>query len=175
MNEDENIKVYMLRVNEVINVIKGLRENIEDTIIMKKVLLSLPQRFNSKVSTIEEAKDLNTFNMDEMHGYLTAYEMKIGKGKYIDREVAFKIKKKIKAMPEFDEEEISDELKVNFVRKLNKEIKGKYKGKLPFKYFNYRGIGHFVVKFPHNEKSKDDESSYRERRGWKIKSTLEKR
>ena len=85
MNKDENIEAYMLRVNEVINEIKGLREDIEDSVIVKKVLRSLPQRFDSKFSAIEEAKDLNTFNMDEMHGSLTAYEMRIRIGKSIDR------------------------------------------------------------------------------------------
>jgi len=87
----------MLRVNEVINTIRGLREKIEDSIIVKKVLCSLPQIFDSKVSAIEEAKDLNTFNMDEMHGSLIAYEMRIGKGKSIDKEAAFKVKKKNKS------------------------------------------------------------------------------
>ena len=48
--------------------------------------------------------------MDEMHRSLTAYEMRIGNGKSIDREAAFKAKKKIKAMLESDEEETSDEL-----------------------------------------------------------------
>jgi len=164
MNEDENIEAYMLRVNEVINAIRGLEEKIEDSFIVKKVLRSLPQRFNSKVSAIEEAKDLNTFNMDEMHGSLTAYEMRIGKGKSIDREAAFKVKKKIKAIPESDEEEIFDELEANFVRKLKKGTKGKYRGKLPFKCFNCGGVGHFAAKCPHNKKNKDDESSYREKR-----------
>jgi len=68
MFEDENIEVYMLRVNEVIKVIRGIREKIEDSIIVKKILRSLPQRFDSKVSTIKETKDLNTFSMDQMHG-----------------------------------------------------------------------------------------------------------
>ena len=168
MNEDENIEAYMLRVNEVINMIRGLREKIEDSVIVKKVLCSLPLRFDSKVSAIEEAKYLNTFNMDEMHGSLTAYEMRIGKGKSIDRKAAFKAKKKTKAMLE------SDELEANFICKLKKGTKGNYRGKLPFKYFSYVGVRHFAAKCPHNEKNKDDESSYRERSGWKTKSNLKK-
>ena len=70
----------MLRVNEVINAIICLREMIEYSVIVKKVLRSLPQIFDSKFSTIEEAKDLDTFNMDGMHGSLIAYEMRIGTG-----------------------------------------------------------------------------------------------
>lgn len=66
MNDEEDITAYMLRVNEVINGIKGLREEIEDKVIVKKILRPLPQRFDSKVSAIKEAKDLNTFSFDEM-------------------------------------------------------------------------------------------------------------
>jgi len=174
MNEDENIEAYMLRVNEVINAIKGLGEEIEDSVIVKKVLCSLPQIFDSKVSTIEEAKYLNTFNTDKMHGSLIAYEMRIGIGKYIDREAAFKAKKTTKAMPEYNEEETSDELEVNFIHNLKKGTRGKYRGKLPFKFFNCGAVGHFVAKYPYNEKSKEDESSYRERSGWKTKSHFRK-
>lgn len=154
MNEYENIEAYILKINEVTNAIKGLEEKIKDSIIMKKVLRSLSQRFDSKVFVIEEAKDLNTFNMDEMHDYLIAYEMRIGKRKSIDREANFKAKTKPKAMPEFDEDKTSKELEVNFIHKLKKETKGKYKGKLPFKYFNYGDVRNFATKCPHNERKK---------------------
>lgn len=46
---------------------------------MEKVLRSLPPIFDSKVSHIEEAKDFNSFSMNEMHGSLIAYKMRIGK------------------------------------------------------------------------------------------------
>jgi len=67
-------------VNEVINAIRGLGETIEDKIIIKKVLRSLPSRFNSKILVIEDAKDLNALSLNEMHGSLTIWEMKIVKG-----------------------------------------------------------------------------------------------
>ena len=47
-------------------------------------------------------------------------------------------------------------------RKFSKE-KGKYKGKLPLKYFDCGGIGHFASKYPKknkNEDSDDDEPKY---------------
>jgi hypothetical protein len=33
-------------------------------------------RFDQKISTIEERMDLDTLSMDELHGILTAYEMR---------------------------------------------------------------------------------------------------
>lgn len=57
---------------------------------MKKILRSLLSRFDSTFLVIEEAKYLNFFSMDEMHGSLTAYEMRIGKSKPTYRKVTFK-------------------------------------------------------------------------------------
>lgn len=85
MNEDENIEAYMLRVNKFINVINRLGEKIKDSIIVKKALRSLPFRFDSKFSAIEEDKDLNSFSMDEMHGSLIVYDMRLRKSKPKDR------------------------------------------------------------------------------------------
>lgn len=96
MNDNEDIEAYMLRVNEVINAIRGLGDKIEDNVIVKKVLRSLPPRFDSKLFAIEEAKDLKTFSIDKMYGSLTTYEMRIGKVKSIDQEATFKVNKNAK-------------------------------------------------------------------------------
>jgi hypothetical protein len=76
MKEDENIAVYFLRVDEIVNPIIGLGEEIKESIIVEKVLRSLPMRFNPKISTLEERSDLNSISMDELHGIFTAYEMR---------------------------------------------------------------------------------------------------
>jgi len=77
MNEEENIASYLLRVDEVVNSIKVLGEDVEETSIVQKVLKSLPSRFNPKISVIEEIKDLDNLTMDVLHGTLIAYEMRI--------------------------------------------------------------------------------------------------
>ena len=45
------------------------------------MLRSLRLRFDPNVSSIEEIKDLETLTMDELHGILNAYEMRIEKDK----------------------------------------------------------------------------------------------
>ncbi|MDL1135896.1 hypothetical protein PS057_21425, partial [Yersinia pestis] len=140
MEDNENVDSYMQRVNEVTNDIRGLGEEIKEPVIVKKVLRSLLPRFDSKVSAIEEAKDLNEFSMDELHGSLTAYEMRIGKTSSSDREAAFKVQKKAKEIAGHDSDD--DELEAQFIRRLKKGSNGKYKGKLPFKCFNCGGVGH---------------------------------
>jgi hypothetical protein len=42
---------------------------------VQNVLRSLSAGFDSKISALEERTDLDTLEMDELHGILTAYEM----------------------------------------------------------------------------------------------------
>jgi hypothetical protein len=50
MKEDENIATYFLRVDETVNAIIGLGEEIKESVIVQKVLRSLPMRFDPKIS-----------------------------------------------------------------------------------------------------------------------------
>jgi len=78
MDDEEHITSYFLRVAEVVNSLKALGEIIEERIVVQKVLRSLPDRFDSKISVIEEMKGLDTLKMDELHGIHIAYEMRKG-------------------------------------------------------------------------------------------------
>ena len=94
MKEDEDITTYFLRVDEIVNAIIGLGEEIEESIIVQKVLRSLPMRFNPKISTLEERSDLDSISMDEMHGIFTTYEMRTKQENPNVKEVAFKASKR---------------------------------------------------------------------------------
>jgi hypothetical protein len=59
-----------------VNAIIGLGEYIKESVIVQKVLRSLPMRFDPKISTLEERVDLDSISMDELHGIFTAYEMR---------------------------------------------------------------------------------------------------
>ena len=48
MEESEDIATYFLRIDEVVNTMRGLGETVNNNIIVKKVLRSLPGRFDSK-------------------------------------------------------------------------------------------------------------------------------
>ena len=66
MAEDEKIAEFNVRVLVLANESFALGEKIIDTKLVKKVLRSLPSRFNMKVSTIEEANDITTMKLDEL-------------------------------------------------------------------------------------------------------------
>jgi hypothetical protein len=53
MDEKEYIATYLLKVDEVVNSIRGLREEIDESLVVQKVLRSLPLRYDAKVSSIE--------------------------------------------------------------------------------------------------------------------------
>lgn len=96
MRGDEKIVDYLLRVDEIINVVRGIGKSVPNDVIVKKVLRSLTTRYDTKFLAIEEAKDLSRFSMDELFGSLSAYEIKIEKVDPSKREVSFTTKNKEK-------------------------------------------------------------------------------
>lgn len=60
MPDDEDIAEHLLRVDEVVNNIRGFDELLEEVVVAQKVLRSLPKRLNSKASSIEEMMNLST-------------------------------------------------------------------------------------------------------------------
>jgi hypothetical protein len=90
MDEEETISKYILHIEELVNTMKGLGEMIDEPFLVQKILRSIPDRFNSKVSSIEEIIDLKTFTLNQLLGTLNAYEMRITKRKSTTREASFK-------------------------------------------------------------------------------------
>jgi hypothetical protein len=64
MKEEESIVEYFLQIDNIVNANKGFGEEIKETTIVKKMLRSLPSRFNPKIFSIEEMKDLDNLTMD---------------------------------------------------------------------------------------------------------------
>jgi hypothetical protein len=59
--------------------VKGIGENIEEAMVVQKVLRSLTSRLDAKVYAIEEMLELYKLTMDRLHGILTYYEMRTKK------------------------------------------------------------------------------------------------
>jgi hypothetical protein len=148
-----------------------LGDEIKEQVIVKKALRSLPMRFDSKISSLEERVDLATMTMDELHGILTAYEMRTEQDNPVTKEATFKAskktKKKDKQNPKSDcscnDDSEEDEEVANFVRRMKRGT-DKYKGMLPLKCFNCDGVGHFSNKCPYKKKKGNEEDDSKKKK-----------
>ena len=61
MRENEKVEDYLVKIEEITSSIRGHGEKMEDIDIVKNVLRSLPYKFDSKISAIEEAKDIKKY------------------------------------------------------------------------------------------------------------------
>ncbi|XP_031284419.1 uncharacterized protein LOC116143141 [Pistacia vera] len=76
MQETENVKEYVDRLMNVVNKIKLLGEELTDHRIVEKVLVSLPERFEAKISSLEDSKDLSHISLAELVHSLQAQEQR---------------------------------------------------------------------------------------------------
>lgn len=154
MHDDEEIAKYFLLVDEVVDTIWGLDEKLEERVVVQKVLRYILKKFNPKVSSIEQVINLNSLTLDQLLSTLIAYEMRISNDKPATKVSFFKVDKNSKEEHEDSCCEL-DEEESKFVRKLKRDW-DKYKGKLPFKFFNFGKTGLYATKCPKKEKNEYD-------------------
>ena len=76
MQEDETISKYADRISLIVNNIRLLGEEFMDKRIVDKVLVTLLKRFKSKISSLEESKDLTKLSLGELMSALQAQEQR---------------------------------------------------------------------------------------------------
>ena len=130
---------------------------------------SLSTKFESKVSAIEEKQDLHNITMTQLHGILTTFEMRKG-GPSDMRETAFKASAKGKEEHNESRHISEEEDEVNFAKKLQRGS-GRFRGKLPFKFFSCGRVGHYAARCPH----KDKYGKGKEYSKWNRKQVVNKR
>ncbi|XP_070049773.1 uncharacterized protein [Nicotiana tomentosiformis] len=66
MQDYETIAKYSDRISLIVNKIRLLGEDFKDDRIVEKILVIIPDRFESKISSLEESKDLSTISVAEL-------------------------------------------------------------------------------------------------------------
>jgi len=70
MLEDESIQDYYLNILDIANAFESLVEKISEEKLVRKILRSIPKRFDMKVTTIEVAHNISSMKVDELIGSL---------------------------------------------------------------------------------------------------------
>ena len=75
MKEAESFDEFYVKLKDIVNSAFNLRETIPEPKVLRKVLISLPQRFHAMIIAIEESKDINKIPLTELVGNLKTYEL----------------------------------------------------------------------------------------------------
>ncbi|GMI76746.1 hypothetical protein HRI_001343900 [Hibiscus trionum] len=75
MDPDESVSQMFDRFSVIVNGLKGFREIIPEDKLVRKLLYSLPESWDSKRTAIIEAKDLKTLKLDALVGSLLTHEI----------------------------------------------------------------------------------------------------
>ena len=122
MEENESFDKFYAKLKDIVNLVFNLEETISKPKIVRKVLRSLPERFHTKITAIEESKDIDKIPLIELVGNLQTYELgltRIGKsGKSKD----MALKAKTSDMNESSEDDDS-KMKSYITRKFKKFMK----------------------------------------------------
>ena len=123
MEEHEKFGDFWFRLQDCTHSMWGLGQQLDDSVIVRKILSSLPARFDPKVIAIEESKNVGKLDLKELVGSIQTFELK-----FAPRESSAETTKAEKSIalkstaPEGNEEDIA-----LFVRNMNRAFrKGKF-------------------------------------------------
>ena len=70
MEEDELFDEFYTKLKDIVNSAFNFGETIPEPKIVRKVLRYLPKRFHTKITVIEESKDIDKIPLTELVGNL---------------------------------------------------------------------------------------------------------
>ncbi|CAJ2637431.1 unnamed protein product [Trifolium pratense] len=106
MKEEETIQDFHMTILDYDNQFDALGEKIPEEKLVRKMLRSLPKKFDMKVTAMEEAKNISEMKLDELVGSLQTYEsVANGRSEKKNKSIAFSSKN--------NEEELEDEEESN--------------------------------------------------------------
>ncbi|WJZ82104.1 hypothetical protein VitviT2T_001894 [Vitis vinifera] len=82
MKDNESVKDYSSKLMDVVNQMRFLGEAFTDQKVVEKIMVSVPQKFEAKISAIEESCDLQSLTIAELTNKLHAQEQRVLIEKY---------------------------------------------------------------------------------------------
>jgi hypothetical protein len=77
MKEDESVHEFHMTILDYANTFDALGEKLSEEKMVRKMLRSLPKKFDMKVTCIEEFRELDTIKLDDLVGSLQTFEMSV--------------------------------------------------------------------------------------------------
>lgn len=77
MKEGESVDAYFTRTLIIANKMKIHGENMQQVVIIEKILRSMTSRFDYIVCSVEESNNLDTFTIDELQSSLLVHEQRM--------------------------------------------------------------------------------------------------
>ncbi|XP_021728373.1 uncharacterized protein LOC110695452 [Chenopodium quinoa] len=109
MQSKESIEEMFTRFNDIINELNSLGRHIPIDEQARKILRSLPQdeRWRSKVTAMQEAKDFTKFNMEQLAGSLMTHELHLSSNTESSKNKSLALKAQDLEESEADEDEMA--------------------------------------------------------------------
>ena len=109
MLEEESLSDFYIKLCDIVNESLAFGEKIPEFVLVRKLTRSLPEKFQSKNTAIEESKNLDIMKVEELMGSLYVFEMNLKQRKK-KKTIAFKLtQEKAKNMESHGDDE-EDEL-----------------------------------------------------------------
>ena len=83
MKEDNSFNEFYAKLKDIVNSAFNLGETIPEPKTVRKVLRSLIERFHTKITTIEESKDIDKIPLIELVRNLQTYELGLTRGNLV--------------------------------------------------------------------------------------------
>ena len=132
MLENETIADFYAKLCDISNESFALGEKFSESKLVRKILRSLPDRFQPKVTAIEENKNLDTMKVEELMGSLRTFEMNLKQRKK-EKSIALKATQdEIKSEEGTEAEEEEEDQIVFLTKNFNKYLKKMGKGSKAF-------------------------------------------
>ena len=77
MKEGESVNEYFVRTFTVVNKLRLNKANMDDVVVIEKILRSMTSKFNYVVCSIEESNDLDALTIDELQSSLLVHEQRM--------------------------------------------------------------------------------------------------
>ena len=76
MKDSETIKEYFEKLMGIANKVMLLGKDFSDERVVQKILVTLPEKYESKISSLEESKDLSSISLAELVNTLRVQEQR---------------------------------------------------------------------------------------------------